>query len=138
MKSICRCFVNQEFGTKAFYYGNSWIINDYQVTLEEQTEIRKLIKAAWDQNQHMITLFANIKTHLTILVEMKNAIPYPEEAFIKAVYLEIRRSKQFTKVCKNGNGSQSAIDPRKHKHKHSSKLYIKSMMPNATHFMKLI
>ena len=70
-------------------------INDYQATPEERAEVRKLIETAWDPNKHIITLFTNIKTHLTSLVEKKNTIPYPEENFIKAVYLAVTGSKQF-------------------------------------------
>ena len=75
------------------------LIDDYQATLEDQAAVKKLIEAAWDPNQHIVTLFDNIKTHLTTLAEMKNTIPYPEEGFIKATNMAIQGSKQFTKAC---------------------------------------
>ena len=62
------------------------LIDDYQVTSEEQTAVKELFKASWDPNQHIVTLFGNIKTYLTILAEMKNVIPYPAEDFIIALY----------------------------------------------------
>ena len=67
------------------------LINDFQATLEERAEMRKLIEIAWDPNQHIITLLANIKKHLTTLAEMKNAIPYTAEDFIEAVYMAVTR-----------------------------------------------
>ena len=55
--------------------------------------------ALWDPNQHTIKLFANLKEHLTTLGEMRNAIPYPEEDFIEALYMAVKKTKQFTKAC---------------------------------------
>ena len=50
-------------------------------------------------HRHIVRLFANIKKHLTILAEMKNAIPYPAQDFIEAVYMAVRGTKQFTNAC---------------------------------------
>ena len=44
-------------------------------------------------------MFDDIKTHLQTLTEMKDDVPYPEENFIKAVYMAVRGLKQFTKAC---------------------------------------
>ena len=41
----------------------------------------------------------NLKEHLTTLGEMKNAIPYSDKDFIKALYMAIHKSKQSTKAC---------------------------------------
>ena len=63
------------------------LINDYQVALEEhqrsirgaseeQTIVEKLIKAPWNSNQTIVTMFGNVQINLTTLVEIKNTIPY--------------------------------------------------------------
>ena len=75
------------------------LINDYQVKLEELAAVKKLIEAPWDPNQHIITMFNNVKTHLTTLAEMENTIPYLEEDFIEVVYMAVQGEKQFIKVC---------------------------------------
>ena len=75
------------------------LINDFQATPEEREEVRKLIDAPWDPNQHIITLFADIKKHLTTLAEIKNAIPYPAEDFNEAVYMVVSGTKKFIKSC---------------------------------------
>jgi len=71
----------------------------FQATLEERAEVRKLIETPWDPNPHINKLFANLKKHLTTLGEMKNAIPYPDEDFIEALYITVKKTKQFTKSC---------------------------------------
>ena len=75
------------------------LIDDFQATPEERVTVRKLIEAPWDPNQHIIKLFVNLKKHLTTLGEMKNVIPYPDEDFIEALYMVVKKTKQFTKVC---------------------------------------
>ena len=75
------------------------LISDFQATPEERAEVRKLINTAWDPNQHIVTLFASTKKNLTTLAEMKNAVPYPPQDFIEAVYMAVRGTKQFTKAC---------------------------------------
>ena len=62
------------------------LINDFQAIQEERAEVKVLINAPKDPNQHIVTLFVNIKKHLTTLAEMKNVIPYPAEDFIIALY----------------------------------------------------
>mmetsp|Transcript_24127 Transcript_24127/g.27593 ORF Transcript_24127/g.27593 Transcript_24127/m.27593 type:complete len:179 (-) Transcript_24127:381-917(-) len=75
------------------------LIDDFQATPEERAVVKKLIEANWDPNQHIIKLFANLKEYLTTLGEMKNAILYPEEDFIEALYMVVKKTKQFTKAC---------------------------------------
>ena len=75
------------------------LINNYQVTPEERAAVKKMIQDDWDPNQHIIKLFSNLKEHLTTLGEMKNAITYPDEDFTKAVYMAVKKMKQFTKTC---------------------------------------
>ena len=75
------------------------LISDFQATPEERADVRKLIDTAWDPDQHIVTLFPRTKKHLTTLAEMKNAVPYPPQDFIEAVYMAVRGTKQFTKAC---------------------------------------
>ena len=75
------------------------LINDFQATPEELAAVKKLIKADWNPNQHIIKLFKNLKEHLTTLGEMKNANPYSDEDFIEALYMAVHKSKQSTKAC---------------------------------------
>ena len=69
------------------------LIDNYQATPEEGVVVKKLIEALWDPNQHIITMFDNIRTHLQTLAEIKYAVLYPTEDLVKAVYMAIQSSK---------------------------------------------
>ena len=61
------------------------LINDFQATPEERAAVKALIEQAWDPNELIVKLFSRLKKQLTILGEMKNVIPYPEEDFVEAL-----------------------------------------------------
>ena len=75
------------------------LIDEFQVTLEEQAAVTALIEHAWDQNDHIIKLFSRLKKKLIILAEIKNIIPYPEEDCVEALYMVVQKRKQFQKGC---------------------------------------
>ena len=75
------------------------LTNDFQATTEEQTAVKALIEQAWDPNEHIVKLFPRLRKQLTILGEMKNVIPYPEEDFAEALYMVVQKTKQFPKAC---------------------------------------
>ena len=75
------------------------LIDNYQATLEVRAAVKVLIEQAWDPNEHIIKLFSRLKKQLTILAEMKVAIPYPEEDFVEALYMAVQNTKQFPKAC---------------------------------------
>ena len=75
------------------------LIDDFQAIPVEQSVVKALIEHAWDPNKHIVKLFFRLKKHLTILGEMKNVTPYPEEDFAEALYMAVQKTKQFAKVC---------------------------------------
>ena len=66
------------------------LIDTYKATLKERTNVKKLIEAPWDPNQHIKTLHNSLKTNLETLANLKNNVPYPLEDFIEAGYMVIR------------------------------------------------
>ena len=75
------------------------LIDTYQATLEERADMKRLIEAPWDLNQHIETLYNSLKTNMETLAELKDNVPYPPEDFIEVGYMVIRQTKQFTKAC---------------------------------------
>ena len=75
------------------------LIDEFHATLEEQAAVKALIEQAWDPNEHIVKLFPRLRKQLTILGEMKNVIPYPEEDFAEALYMVVQKTKQFPKAC---------------------------------------
>ena len=74
------------------------LIDEFQATPEEQAAVKALIEQAWDPNDHIIKLYSRIKKQLTILAEMKNVVPYPEEGFVEALYMAVQKMRQFQKA----------------------------------------
>ena len=134
MTSTRSCCVNQDFSTKKkpqkiLGCTHWWFLSNTRRT----STGKDLIDAPWDPNQHIIKLFANTKKHLTTWEEMKNAIPYLDEDFIDALYLTVKKRSSSQNYVKNRNGNQLPTDTLKHKQEHTSKVYVKSLMLNATH-----
>ena len=75
------------------------LTNDFQATPEERAAVKALIEQTWDPNEHIVKLFLQLKKQLTILGEMKNVAPYPEEDFVEALYMAVQKTKKFAKVC---------------------------------------
>ena len=75
------------------------LIDNYQATPEERAVVKVLIEQACDPNERIIKLYWRLKKQLTILAEMKDAIPYPEEDFVEALYMAVQKTRQFPKVC---------------------------------------
>ena len=51
--------------------------------------MKVLIKQPWDPNEQIVTLISRLKKQLTILAEMKDTVPYPEENFVEALYMAV-------------------------------------------------
>ena len=75
------------------------LINNFPATPEKRATQKLLIDQPWDTNEEIVTLISRIKKQLTILAEMKDAIPYPEEYFVEALYMAVQKTKQFPKAC---------------------------------------
>ena len=84
------------------------LTDNFQATQEERAAVKALIEETWDPNQHIIKLFSKLKKHLTTLGETTNAIPYPDENFIEALYMAVQKTKQFTKVCEKWKQNPAA------------------------------
>ena len=98
--------------------------------------MRALIKQAWDQNDHTIKLFLQIKKQLTILAKMKNAVPYSEEDFVEALYMAVQKQSNAKKRASSGRKSQLVIVQPSPKQERNSKMCMRSSMNNMIHSMK--
>ena len=101
---------NERFGFKGKTLRDfmDHFIEKYQATPEERAAVKALIDQPWDTNKHIINLFSQLKKQLTILAEMKNSIPYPEEVFLEALYMAVQKNvailKSMYKVEEEGCG----------------------------------
>jgi len=77
------------------------LIDNYEATPEDRADVKKLIEAPWDPNQHIVLMFDTLKTNLETLADMKNVVPYPPADYIEAAYMAIQKTKQFAKACTN-------------------------------------
>ena len=53
------------------------LIDNYQITPEEQTDVKKFIKAPWDPNQHIEALYDSQKTNLESLEKSEKRCTIP-------------------------------------------------------------
>ena len=92
---------NERFGYKGKTLRDfmDHLIDKYQATPEERAAVKALIDQPWDTNEHIVNLFSRLKKQLTILAEMKNSVPYPQEDFVEALYMAVQKTKQFSKAC---------------------------------------
>ena len=95
---------NEQFGFKEKSLRDlmDYLIEKYQATPEKRAAVKALIEQPWDPNKHIINLFSRIKKQFTILAEMKNAIPYPEEDFVEALYMAVQKRNNSRRHVRSG------------------------------------
>ena len=50
------------------------LVDNYEATPEDRADVKKLIEAPWDPNQHIVLMFDTLKTNLETLADMKNVV----------------------------------------------------------------
>ena len=72
--------------------------DSYEATPEERDTIQKELSEPWDTSQHIKYMFERVSEGLETIANMDNN-NHTAAQFIEAVYMVVKKTKQFTKAC---------------------------------------